>query len=497
MIVQVNPRSLLNAFFRQSRKFLVVFFFFVAVGVAYILIAPPGYEAETYLLVKFGRDATPDISNTPQSPPPEVQSTERHEIVESNVQLLESRDLAEALLNQMGIARVYPGIVENPPTEGTLMDAAVHKLDEKDLVIKTDQETDVIHVSLFNGDPEVATEELKRLIDLFVAKQSQVYSNPQTGFLREQAEAARKKLAESTAALYDYKAKANVASAEEELSLLLQQRSGAATDLSQHQAAEAESKARVDNIAASLQSLPKDVSTSVEADRFRPMDDARANLNALHDKLDQMLLTYDPSSVVVKNMRETVASAEADYQRMRQEVAERNKPSPNTVYQSMQTDYLRASADHDAEVAQVRTLTQTIADLDKQIADLDERKSHYDDLDRQVHLDEDNYKALQERAAESGVAEDLNRQKITSIAVIQQPTLPYKPTRPRVALVLFLCVFAGLTFGLGTCVLAENVDEAFSIPEQVSAVLGLPVLAAFADRSKGRRRRGRAASGKA
>jgi uncharacterized protein involved in exopolysaccharide biosynthesis len=179
MITKIDTRSVLTAFFRQQRKFFAVFLSIFGAGIIYILLATPGYESTAKLLIKFGQDARPAIQN--QNANADISSADEHrEIVQSNVNILSSRDLAEALLNEISLERAYPGLTS--PAHGTLMDAAFKQYSD-DLVIKTASDSDIINVGLYNQDPIVAKAMLRRLLDLFIARQSEIYGNPQTAIL--------------------------------------------------------------------------------------------------------------------------------------------------------------------------------------------------------------------------------------------------------------------------------------------------------------------------
>jgi uncharacterized protein involved in exopolysaccharide biosynthesis len=135
----------------------------------------------------------------------------------------------------------------------------------------------------------------------------------------------------------------------------------------------------------------------------------------------------------------------------------------------------------------VRALANQVADLDHQIADKDLRKSYYEDLMREVQLNEDHYKAAQARAEEAETDQDLNQKKITQISVVEQPSVPYKPSRPWKTEILVLCLLCGLAFGFAACIIAENLDRSFSLPEQAADDLGVPVIASFTYRPPARR----------
>ena len=119
MILELTPRSLAHAFFRQRRKFVLTALGVLGLGLLYLFLATPLYESRASLLVKFGRDARPEITRVGAT---EIAYNERREIIQSSMKILQSRDLIAALLEQAGPAKVYPHLASEPPVVGSVLD---------------------------------------------------------------------------------------------------------------------------------------------------------------------------------------------------------------------------------------------------------------------------------------------------------------------------------------------------------------------------------------
>ena len=94
----------------------------------------------------------------------------------------------------------------------------------------------------------------------------------------------------------------------------------------------------------------------------------------------------------------------------------------------------------------------------------------------QREADEKSYRTFVERANDARVADVLNGQNINAVVVLQAATVPMGPIGPRVRLILGLGLLLGCMFGVTASMVSEMLDETFSLPDQVEAVLGLPVL---------------------
>jgi uncharacterized protein involved in exopolysaccharide biosynthesis len=64
----------------------------------------------------------------------------------------------------------------------------------------------------------------------------------------------------------------------------------------------------------------------------------------------------------------------------------------------------------------------------------------HDALVRHVKELEDNYQLYEKKREEARIAQSLDKQRITNVAVIEQPSIPVLPASPRIELDLFLAL---------------------------------------------------------
>src|SRR4051812_1574333 len=108
MRIEPTTRGWMTAFFRQRRKFVVVFSVIFLTGITYITFARSQYEAAGSLLVKFGRDATPEIARSENSEPQIITQGDRRETIESDMQILQSHGLLYEIVHTLGPDALYP-----------------------------------------------------------------------------------------------------------------------------------------------------------------------------------------------------------------------------------------------------------------------------------------------------------------------------------------------------------------------------------------------------
>ena len=247
-------RDFLTSFFRQYRVFRAVFAASLLVGILYLLLATPLYEASGSLLVKFGNNADAGVSKSERDA--RITPMDRIRIVESNLEILQSHDLLKSVLLQIGLERVYPALAD--AEDG--LEKAIKKLQDSHLTIRTNIQSDVLEISFLNKSPELAAEFVRILQDKFIHKQLEIFNKPQTEFLQEQVKFASEKLEKSQTKFREFKEKFGVSSIDDELSELQRQKTDAA---------------------------------SVS---FQSMDDAQQKLAELLNKRSVMLATYRENS---------------------------------------------------------------------------------------------------------------------------------------------------------------------------------------------------------
>ena len=149
------------------------------------------------------------------------------------------------------------------------------------------------------------------------------------------------------------------------------------------------------------------------------------------------------------------------------------------MYQSLQTDYLRNSADAKSNSGPVQVLTDQLAAIDQRLHDLQQNRGTYDNLTRARQIAEETYKSLSQQFEDARVKGNLNQQGISPASVISQPSIPYRSARPQRLIILAACLFCGLILGIGTALLREALNNRFSNAEQVAVFLDIPVIASF------------------
>ena len=477
MIVEATPRSLLNVVFRHRVKFIAAVATCLFLAAAYCLVATPKYKSTAELLVRFGSGQQQSRAGAPGvTPEITAQQQERKEIVNSQIALLQSHDLLADVLRTVGIGRIYPNMTANNPAE--LENKAIEQLGH-DLVPEGGKDSDVIDLSLLNPDPNVAAETLRAVIGKFQKREASIYQSQQLPFLQDQLQQARAALTASRNAVETFKTGAGISSLDEERSLILHQRSDTRQKLVQLISTEQEAEQRYQRIEEALKKLPEVITLANEADRFKPVDDARERLSELRQREYEMSLNYKENSVPIVNLRKQISNGEEELARLAREGVARLRTGPNPVYQDLQKAALTAAGDEAAAAGARKPLEAELERLDARLDELGQKTGKLNELELQQQVDEENFRNYLQGVETARLTNDLNREGITSVAIVQEPTLPTKIAQPKISIIMLLALIFGIAIGIAVSFFAEMTDEAFSMPSQIESVIGVPVLAVF------------------
>jgi uncharacterized protein involved in exopolysaccharide biosynthesis len=471
----ISLRDLVTVLAKHKGKILTGFLGIVVAVMAVSFAMAPIYEAQASLMVKMGREHM-YRSEVGVNAPPVLFDQER--IVESEIQILTSRDLVRRVLETIGLEEVYHDLAENPPRGITPLEAGIREMQDN-LTIAKAKDSNVIKIAFQHEDPQIAQKALALLVAFFTEKHLEVFSNPKATFLEKQVATYQRKLNESKTNLQSYKQQHGLSSLEEERRLALEQRRDLDTAFK-------ETQNKVHGLTSKLVSLKAQIShiperTSIESvsssARERAIDETKANLLTLRLKEQGLLTKFQEKSLLVQNIRNEIAMVERFIHEQERLLTDTVKTGKNPVYQELELEILRVESELTYLKTQMEKATQQLQGLDGKLARLDELEKELTTLQLRMTSDQQNYTMFLAKVEEARVSEEMDQLKMANISVVQPPAVPEKPVKPRMALNFFLSVLVGGVSGLLWAIVSEYKEAGYSRPEYASQDLGLPILA--------------------
>lgn len=469
-----SARDFLTVLFKHKLKIITIFLAVVLTSLVGSFVMTPTYEAKTSLLMKIGREHL-NRSDLGDNNPVNF-NLRQEEIINSEIEILTNRDLLGKVVTTLKVQTLYPDIAKAKPPEGMRPeDVAVQRFKEN-LKVTTVKKSNVVEVSFKHRDPQVAAKTLNTLVELFKEKHLQVFSDPRSSFFESQLGDYEKKLKDSADRMESFKQKNGVYSLEEQRSLLLRQRTDLDSALKASQNHVDELQRRLVTVKNQFRNISDSNEHYTTTERDRVITEAKSRLLALQLNEQELLRKYRDDSRLVMSNRDEIKMVQ-QFLKEQEEDNRKKAKSNSPIYQGVEAEMMKTEADLNSQRAKAATLRKQLAQVDGEIRSLDMSEKNMQDLKREMAANEKNHQVYREKAEEARIADDMNRQKLANISVIQSATPPLQPVSPKKKVNLALGVVIGIIAALALAFLLENISQTVSTPGTAEKRLGLPVLA--------------------
>jgi len=277
-----------------------------------------------------------------------------------------------------------------------------------------------------------------------------------------------------------FKKQHNVTSLDEERRLLLSEEGALRTELNRTLSQVAETENRMVQIQRQLADTPKTVPMEEEVEHSPyVINTLQARLMELELKQKELLLKYSEESRWVKNVIEEIKMVKEKLTEQETKRYGKSRSGVNTTHQRLQEELYRNQAEMKALKAKEETQTSQLVYHRERLGKLNGIEVELKGLQRQVDVDQQNYRLYLMKFEESRISDAMDTEKMTSVTQIEPATRPLKPVSPKVMQNLILGILLGALGGFGLAFLMEYLDESMEKPEDVEAALNLPVLASI------------------
>lgn len=509
-------RDFYNVLFRNQRKILVFFFSVIVAVTLGTLLASDIYLSESKLMVRLGRES---VTLDPTATTGQVVQigSERENEINSESEILRSRELAEKVVDALGARVILEELEETLPPDSSLLDKIRYgmrqtvkfpinsvsklfastedaspavRLKEREkavrflmkrLTVETAKKSNVISIGYEANSPELARDVLQKLTGLYLDKH--INAHRTTGsyeFFSRQKESLQSSLAETEENLKSLKNKTGTASIQEQRRILLERIGGMQKDLEQAESAAAASMARLKTLKGTLAGLPATLQKE-ETTGFAQSaaDDMRKHVYELQLKEQGLLSTFTENSIPVQEIRREIREGQALLAKSEQ--PRQVTRGINDTYQKIQLEVLT----EESYLSSLQAKTQALRTLLERGRDelnlLNETDIRLAQLERELETKKANYRKYSDSLEQARIDQALELQKISNISIVQAASYPVKPIRPKKLTNLAIGIFLGIFGGLSLAFITEFMDHTFRKPEDIERRLNLPALATLSD----------------
>jgi len=482
--IKPSLRDFLYIVFKRKTQVLVFFCSTVFVVTLITFMSKPTYEASSQILVKVGRENVYVPASGKVNP---VVRVDREEQLNSEIEILKGRSLAEEVVKGIGPTDIYkdlkikePGVgeaVANANPQEMALNEATLSL-QKALEVTGIKKSNIIEVSFKHHNPQMAATVVNDLVKFFLDRHLEVHKNPHSyKFFKEQSETYKRRLRKTEGRLQALKAEHDVTSLNEERSLYLTQEANLKEDLNRTIVQEAETRNRVIQIRRQL------ATTSETITQGREVVTNPYLINTLETRLVELELKerglldkYTDQNRLVRNVREEIRIVRKKLKEQEGKDYGKTLFGPNTIYQQLQEGLFQNEADLTAFRAKNTTQSEQLAEYRNKTEKLNQIEMELNRLQNQLEIDQENYRLYLTKFEESRISNAMDAEKIANVSVLEPATPPLKPVSPKVRLNLALGVFLGMFGGLFLAFFMEYLDDSLDRPEDVEQHLNLPVL---------------------
>lgn len=491
-------KRFLNIFFKYKLTLIIVIATTLITTVFGTMLLTPIYEAESAIMVNFGREYVymPEVGEkTPYN------YYNRTGVINTEIEILNSKDLHEKVVETIGINNIYPEITEkqqhnnfslsklinfgknnqstaNNNSENLPLNLATEKF-EYFLSIRGNSQSNVIKVEFQHHDPNIAAKALNLLIEFFQEKHLEAFRDPKIyRFLEKMVADYKVKLDISEANLERFRKDNSVFSFEEQKEILLNQRGDFDQLLKETESEVVASRERLKSLNLQFKKMSKSTALFSEtSERADVIDNAKSKLLDLQLKEQELLSVYSELSPKVKNIRNQIKVVEDflnDQKNTHLAIVRRGK---DNAYQEVETDINLTKAELQGLTAKSKVLESKIKEIDKSLQQYAITEKEMRSLELERTVNEDNYRIYLEKFEEAKVNNEMDKQVLTNIRIVSKATPPQKPYKPNMELNLLFGISLGIAGGLALIFTKDYLHQGLNSAEDVEHRLGLPVLA--------------------
>jgi uncharacterized protein involved in exopolysaccharide biosynthesis len=126
----------------------------------------------------------------------------------------------------------------------------------------------------------------------------------------------------------------------------------------------------------------------------------------------------------------------------------RVKTGVNPLAQQIGANLSTARSETDAYKNSAEERKRQLDEINGRLSYLDNNEAALRELERRWGVTDKDYQSYLTRVQSARILNDMNQAGITNLSVVQAPSMPYKPARPKKMLLFVLALFAGLAGGL-------------------------------------------------
>ena len=407
---------------------------------------------------------------------------DRNQIIQGELQILQSPALATETLRAIGPDIVYPGLSNDE--EGLRTAVARFAFDFN---VTSIPQSNVLEMSMRSGDRAVAVKVLAELISHYITYRSTIFDKPQQGPDAERTQFADR-LRKAEEALAQFGIEHGVSNLDEQITLQIHQKADNTNQQSVATQQIEETAARLSVLHKQLATVSPSVQLFAESSRSQQSTATTDSLMKLQNQRRELVARYQDNFPLVRDIDRQIDAVRSQMSSDPSRESNINRQGRNTIYDDLRKEEISLSA-------QLRGLqakrAELVSDADRIQARSDELTGlarHYRDLQRTRDVLDQSYRSIVRSSEETQLSAAVERAGAANVRVVQPADAPLTGKNPRMV-VLAGGVVLGILAAIAVFALLNATRQVFVSVRDVERQLDLPVLLAVPFAASGRRQR--------
>lgn len=432
----------------------------ILVAILYLLISSPVYQSDALLRVKQPKGLGSSILDSL----PMGNAAATKQLMSTYAEILKSRNVVVPVIE----ATEEPDSKGKYPRYEEYVKGRITTVPFKD--------TELMKVSItYKNEPEKAQQAGQLLVNGFLSRLTELSRAEQRAtrsFIEERVTTSETELNNAESALNKYRKEHKIISPSDQMQLV-------STKLAMIDKLEAENK-----VALSAAQAKGSAVNSILGSEARVVADNAAikqytaKLGELESQRISYLDKYTEKHPRMQEINQAIAELKQKIQIEIERVASMQAPSDNPVHQKLIADKFASQAESAVAQSNLDAVKRLNTDYENDIGKLSEKEQEFLKLARNRNVSQEIYVMLAKRLEEAKVAE---MAVSTEVQVVDEPTLPDRPIKPRKGLTLVLAALLGVMASSAFVTARELMNRTVKTTDDIQKIIGIPVLAQIPD----------------
>jgi polysaccharide biosynthesis protein PslE len=462
------------------------------------------YETNTRILVKVGREnvETPSTVQRGQV----ISQGVRIEDINSEVEILSSRGLVDAIVDKLGPEAFASVLV--PPSSWTGypkyyfkkiarsakeywsefliqvgLDKRITDREKAILAVASGvkvtpvKDSDILNLQVRMPGSKLCVDVANALLDDYLRRRAVVRQAPAgSEFFISQVQRARQRMDKLQADRAAIKTRWDLSAPDEQRSQYLRQLSTIQSELLQNEAEIAKVKRQQQLMTERLATIPDEIRKE-EVDSSNPsIQSIKERITALQVERSKTATRYQPGSELLQKIDSEIADLQAALSKEQATIFSSVTSESNPLKREFRSGIEQQSVQIAGLTTRSDVLRKPATQLGEELHNLNQGMDSLEVAEREYHLAEQEYLLYSKRLDESRMSELLDTQRVSNVSLVEPPEIPIKPVAPKKMFLMEIAMPVSLLLGIALAALLETLDDRIVDERSLLALDGVAYL---------------------